>query len=189
MITLLRHSLSTLLTLVLLGFACSLAAPPAQADVGVERVSRSAGQVGDSVDLTIGCGFCFPPCHGAPGQRNAPCMLDTKAPPPEAFPVSLVPTGKAPAPHRCGPRALCSPQVLGPPGHPPFTFLGEATPPAAAEIRSGHHVPRYLLHFEIPSLRPGLYAFVIFCDACTPGKRGSLIASPGSPGWQLRVWR
>lgn len=179
----------TLLALVPLVAAYSFAVTPVQADVGVERVSRSAGRVGDPVDLTIGCGFCFPPCHGAPGQRNVPCMLGTKAPPPEEFPVSLVPIGKAPALRRCGPRALCPLQVLAASGRPPFTFLGEATPPAAAEIRSGRDVPRYLLHFEIPDLRPGLYTFVIFCDTCTPGRRGSLIVSPDSPAWQLRVRR
>jgi hypothetical protein len=177
----------TLLSIGLLGCACLFSAAPAQADVGVERVSRSAGQVGDVVDLTIGCGFCFPPCHGAPGERNVPCMLDTKAEPPEAFPVSLVPIEKAPAPRRCGPRALCSPQVPAPPARPPFAFLGEATPPADDEDRPGRHVPRYLLRFEIPKLRPGLYTFVIFCDTCAPGTRGSLIASPGASGWQLRV--
>ena len=51
-----------------LSFVLLLAvASPAQADVGVESSSRAAGAPGDPVELTLGCGFCFPPCVGEPG--------------------------------------------------------------------------------------------------------------------------
>lgn len=180
-----------LLAIALLVSIATLATTPASAEaaVGVERVSRHAGMPGEEVELTLGCGFCFPPCKGEPGHRNGPCMLGTKgAQPPASFPISLVPIEEAPKPHRCGPRALCSPHALGPPSRAPYTFLGEATPPAEGTEQPGaRQVPRYTLDFEIPDLRPGVYAFVIFCDVCMEGKAGSLIASPGTRNWRLRV--
>ena len=36
------------------------------------------------------------------------------------------------------------------------------------------------LRFEIPSARPGLYNYVIWCGPCYPGKGGSLIGHPGA---------
>lgn len=171
----------------LLASAVVLAVQPARAAVGVEKVSRAAGAPGDPVDLTLGCGFCFPPCKGAPGHRNVPCMLGTKAQPPEYFPISLVPIEKAPEPHRCGPNALCSPDPRGAPRRAPFTYLGQATGPGEKSRSGGRYVPRYRLHFEIPELRPGVYTFVIFCDVCAAGKRGSLIANPVARLWRLRV--
>jgi hypothetical protein len=175
---------ATLLAVALLASASLLAAAPAPAAVGVEKASRTAGLPGAAVDLTLACGFCFPPCHGAPGHRNTPCMLGTKAQPPESFPVSLVPIEKAPKPHRCGPNALCSPQPSHVPGQPPFTFLGDATPPAEDD---GSNIPRYLLDFSIPMLPPGVYTYVIFCDVCARGKSGSLIANPRARSWRLRI--
>lgn len=171
---------------LLLLFAALLATAPAQADVGVEKVSRTAGLPGDEVDLTLACGFCFPPCEGAPGHRNGPCMLGTKGPPPASFPVSLVPVEKAPKLHRCGPNALCPPQPSRAPSRPPYTFLGEATPPTEDD---GSNIPRYVLHLGIPALRPGVYTYVIFCDVCARGKAGSLIADPAARQWRLRVRR
>ena len=72
-------------------------ASPARADVGFERVSRHTGSPGDRIDLTIGCGFCFPPCVGKPGRRHPPgerngtCMLGSRRGPPASFPVWLTP--------------------------------------------------------------------------------------------------
>jgi hypothetical protein len=172
----------------LLMAVASPAAERASAAVGVERVSRLAGAPGDRIDVTLACGFCFPPCKGAPGHRNTPCMLGTKAQPPKEFPVSLVPIEKAPKPHRCGPNALCPPLPTGAPRHAPYTYLGRAVPPAEGNSgASGKHPPRYLLHLEVPDLRPGVYTYVIFCDVCARGKRGSLIANPHARRWRLRV--
>jgi hypothetical protein len=168
-----------------------LAAEPAEADVGVERVSRGAGAPGEEIVLTLGCGFCFPPCKGPPGHRTpSPCMLDTKAPPPESFPISLVPIAKASQLHRCGPNALCPPRATGPPHHDPFTFLGKATPPAqssSGNVGAGANIPRYRLAFEVPDVPPGLYAYVIYCETCLKGKGGALILYPGGAPWRLRV--
>lgn len=56
--------------------------------VGVEKISHRGGPPGRSVTLTIGCGFCFPPCVGPKGERHpkgfdhGPCMLGTKKDPP-----------------------------------------------------------------------------------------------------------
>jgi hypothetical protein len=181
------RSLPALVAAGLLASLVVLTAEPAGGAVGVEKVSRVAGAPGDPVELTLGCGFCFPPCKGAPGHRNVPCMLGTKAQPPEAFPVSLVPVEKAPKLHRCGPNAVCPPTPQGAPRRAPFTYLGEATPPAGADPSEPHYVPRYLFDFEIPRLRPGIYTYVIFCDVCAPGKDGSLIANPSARAWRLRV--
>ena len=182
-----RRLWAALFLAALLVSAAVLTAEPARAAVGVEKTSRLAGVPGDPVHLTLACGFCFPPCHGAPGHRNVPCMLDTKAQPPKEFPVSLVPIEKAPKPHRCGPNALCSPQPRGAPRRAPFTYLGRATPPPDDDPSERHYLPRYLLDFEIPKLRPGVYTFAIFCDVCARGKRGSLIANPRARPWRLRI--
>jgi len=179
-----------LLAAGLLAFVALLTAAPANAAVGVERTSRSAGVPGDTVDLTLACGFCFPPCTGPPGHREpSPCMLGTHhAQPPESFAVSLVPIGKAPKPHWCGPNALCSPTPRGAPRQAPYAYLGRATPPQEGENPpGGKNIPRYLLDFAIPDLRPGTYTFVIFCDVCARGERGSLIANPSAHLWRLRV--
>ncbi len=183
-----RKLAAMLLAVGLFAAVAALGAEPAGAAVGVEKVSRLAGAPGDPVDLTLACGFCFPPCHGAPGHRNVPCMLDTKAQPPKEFQISLVPIEKAPKVHRCGPNAVCPPQPRGAPRSAPYTYLGRATPPAEdGSSAAGDNVPRYLLHFEVPSLRPGVYTYVIFCDVCVRGERGSLIADPRARKWRLRV--
>lgn len=39
----------------------------------------------------------------------------------------------------------------------------------------------YELRFRVPRVKPGAYAFVIFCDACAPGPSGSLIADFAGP--------
>jgi hypothetical protein len=170
-----------------------LAAASAIGAVGVEKTSRSAAAPGDRVTVTLACGFCFPPCKGPKGERHpegfehGPCMLDTKAEPPASFGVSLVPLAKAPEPKPCGPCALCSPQAQAPPRRAPFSFLGLATPPPGGNNPEHGDPPRYPLDFEVPELRPGRYAYVVYCDVCLKGKGGSLIASPGTELWQLRV--
>ena len=186
---------------LLLAVALGSAAPPADGTakgaVGVEKLSRSAGQPGERVRLTIACGFCYPPCEGAPGHRNSPCMLGgRRLPPPGSFPVSLVPVERAYDPTECGgtpgcpPTHAAPPTVAAPPRHAPFTLLGEALPPGDIEAirESGRgYVPRYMLDFEIPARRPGVYAFVIFCDACWPRRGGALISNPATRLWRLRV--
>lgn len=181
--------------LILVGLlaAALLAAPDANAAVGVEKASRSAGAPGDRVTLTLTCGFCFPPCKGPKGERHpegfehGPCMLDSDADPPASFGVSLVPIAKAPTPKPCGPNAVCAPQAQAPPGRAPFAFLGLATPPPGGNNPEHGDPPRYLLEFEVPDLRAGLYAYVIYCDVCLKGKGGSLIAAPATGPWRLRV--
>ena len=39
----------------------------------------------------------------------------------------------------------------------------------------------YGLRFRIPRIKPGPYEFVAFCDACSPGPSGSLIATFSGP--------
>lgn len=178
---------ATLLVIGMLIYVALVPAAPAEAAVGVEKVSRPAGAPGDAVKLTLGCGFCYPPCKGPEGRPDGPCMPGNEAPP-ESFPVSLVPIEKAPEPYPCGPNALCSPHTRGAPRKPPFTYLGRATPPSDDEVQTDRpNVPRYLLDFAIPDLRPGVYTYVVFCDVCLPGKAGSLIANPRARPWRLRV--
>ncbi len=187
-----NHSRRSLVLVLLI--ATGLLVPgAAPADVGVERVSRLAGAPGDAVELTIGCGFCYPPCERPEGDRSGVCMPGVKPPPP-SFPVSLAPVEKVPKPYRCGPRRLCTPQASAPPAHPPYTLLGWARPAPPADDRwplggFGHGTiepPRYALEFQIPELRPGAYSYVIYCATCQRGQGGSLIAFP-ERRWRLTV--
>lgn len=171
----------------------ALTATAARGDVGVEKVSRHGGAPGASVTLTLGCGFCFPPCVGPKGERHpkgfehGPCMLGTKEDPPAWFGVSLVPRSRAPQLIECGPNALCAPSTLAPPRRAPFTYLGRAVPPAGGNDPESGEPPRYELDFTIPDLRPGAYAYEIWCDVCVEGRRSSLISAPDSRLWRLTV--
>lgn len=171
----------------------ALMATSARADVGVEKVSRHGGAPGTPVTLTLGCGFCFPPCVGPKGQRHpkgfehGPCMLGTKGDPPAWFGVSLVSRSRAPQLAECGPNALCPPLTLAPPRRTPFTYLGRAVPPPGGNDPEGGDPPRYVLDFMIPNLRPSAYAYEIWCGVCAEGKRGALISAPDSRLWRLSV--
>lgn len=176
-----------------LAIAVLLAVAPAHADVGVEKASRHAGVPGASVTLTLGCGFCFPPCVGPKGERHpkgfdhGPCMLGTKEDPPASFGISLVPLARAPQQHRCGTGPVCQPSTLGPPHRAPFTYLGLAVPPPGGNDPEHGDPPRYLLDFTIPDLRPGTYTYEIWCGVCAEGSRGTLIGSPRERRWRLTV--
>lgn len=188
-----RRAVAFLAVSAAVAILCALAASSASAAVGIEKVSPHGGEPGDEVTLTLSCGFCFPPCKGPKGHRHpdgfdhGPCMLGTKAEPPRSFGISLVPLSKAPEPRKCGRRAVCSPDTSAPPRRDPYTFLGLAVPPPGGNNPEHGDLPRYLLHLSIPSLRSGAYAYVIWCDACLEGKRGSLLALPASRLWLLAV--
>ncbi len=183
----------SLIVAALAGALLALTAASAHAAVGVEKVSRRGGEPGKPVTLTLGCGFCFPPCVGPRGERrpkgfeHGPCMLGTKQDPPASFGISIVPRSRAPQLYQCGANALCSPSTVAPPRRAPFTFLGHAVPPAAGNNPESGDPPRYLLDFAIPDLRPGAYAYEIWCDVCAEGKRGALISAPESRLWRLTV--
>jgi hypothetical protein len=150
-----------------------LTAPAAIADLGVERVNRAGGRPGESVKLTVGCGACA----AASGKT------------PASFPISLVPAGKVPKPHRCGPNALCPPRVRAVPQQAPFTYLGEAL-----LLRGDENVdkpyPLYVLDFTIPELPAGAYTYVIYCDSCIDGRAAALITAPNANApWRLRIRR
>jgi hypothetical protein len=143
------------------------------ADLGVEKVNRTSGKPGESVELTLGCGACF----AARGQA------------PASFPISLVPAGRVPVPYRCGPRMLCPPRVRAVPRQAPFTYLGKALP-TGRDGNPDKPYPLYALDFTIPDLPAGLYTYVIYCDLCLDGKDAALIADPTvSPPWRLRIRR
>lgn len=168
------------------------AASPAQADVGVVSSSRAAGTPGDPVELTLGCGFCFPPCVGepghrhAPGDRHGPCILDSHREPPASFLIWLTPLRHSLKPYVCGRGEGCEPGSSRPPHLPSFIYLGRAVP-----IKNGgdegHGIPRYRLAFGVPEARLGRYKYVIFCDACIDGPRGSLTDSHTIAAGRLRV--
>lgn len=90
------------------------------------------------------------------------------------LPVSLVPAAHAPRPTQCRDNAFCRPAAREAPHQPPFRFLGLT----AANSR---------LRFAVPDLRPGRYAFVIYCDPCYRGPAGSLIVDTNDPTELLRV--
>jgi hypothetical protein len=174
--------------------ALALLSASAQASVGVTAASRHAGAPGAEIRLTLECGFCFPPCEGPKGERHpagferGPCMLGTGgAQPPSSFGISLVAIDDAPKPHRCGPKALCSPQPKGAPRRAPFRYLGQAVPPPGGNNPEHGDAPRYLLDFKVPDLAPGLYTYVIYFRSPHEGERGSLIANPRAQLWRLRV--
>jgi hypothetical protein len=137
-----------------------LAAEPAAGDVGVDGVDPPVGAPGEPVELSIGCGACLA-VSVAQGPRH----------PPSAIPVSLVPVARTPKPP--------SAPVAGPPRDRPFVFLGRAKPLfQMGELRRMREIPQYRLRFRIPRVEPGAYAFVIYCDNCYRGARGSLIVDP-----------
>ena len=168
------------------------AAGRAQADVGIESASRSLGTPGQRVELTVGCGFCFPPCVGKPGHRHPPgdlhgaCMLGTRGGPPAAFPVWLTPLSHSLKPYECRSATEgCEPGSARPPHLPSFIYLGRAVPVPRGD--GANEVPRYRLVFGIPKARPGRYKYVLFCDACFAGPRGSLIDDRTLAAGRLRV--
>lgn len=173
-------------------FLLLAAAPAAPADVGIVSSSRAAGTPGDPVELTLGCGFCFPPCVGGPGHRHPQgglhgiCMLDGRREPPASFPIWLTPLTHSLKPYLCRPGESCEPESSRPPHLPSFIYLGRAVPIAAGG-REGHGIPRYRLTFGVPETRPGRYKYVIFCDACIDGPRGSLTESQTIAAGHLRV--
>ncbi|MBS1677867.1 MAG: hypothetical protein JST08_10825 [Actinobacteria bacterium] len=166
----------------------------AHAAVGIESASRHAGAPGSSVTLTLGCGFCFPPCVGPKGQRHpkgfehGPCMLGTKEDPPAWFGISLLPRDRALALADCGEQGICPPrEPLGPPRRAPYTYLGRAVPPPGGNDPGSGDPPRYRVGFTVPDLRPGAYAYAIWCDACAHGRKGALISVASSPLWRLTI--
>jgi hypothetical protein len=170
-----------------------LLASPAAADVGVEKVDRHAGRPGEEVRLTIGCGFCFPPCKGPRGERHpegfekGPCMLGYQDGPPASFGVSLVSQARAERLLACSISGRTCPTPTRAPRRNGYRYLGEALPPPGGNNPEHGDPPRYLLSFEIPRLAPGRYSYVVWCDACVDGRGGSLVVDPASPLWRLGV--
>ncbi len=163
-----------------------LAAQSARADVGIERISPSAGVLGEEIEVTVGCGFCFPPCSSSAGARAAVCMPSRHARSPEkySFPILLVPIERPLAPRRCGANALCGPTSVGLPRRPPFIRLGRAWPAfGCGDLDRPGALPRYRLRFRIPAVEPGVYHLVIYSGPKTGP--GSLIAD--ARRWRLRV--
>jgi len=162
----------------------SLLAPAAGADVGFESASRSSAGPGEHVKVTVGCGFCFPPCVGRPGHRHPPgttkgiCMLDSRSRPPTGFGIWLTPAAHTLARNRI--------RSSRPPHLPSFTYLGRARR-ATRRSPGQHEIPRYVLRFRVPALPPGAYRYVLYCAACVEGPRGTLIESGPAPPIHLRI--
>jgi hypothetical protein len=136
-----------------------LTASQAHADIGVIGVKPNVAAPGQLISLAAGCGG-----GGCPAR----------------LPVSLLPSGDArrTRPVCEGKQGPCrSPTAPRIPRERPFVFLGWATrrgpPPSYGQ--------RYVLRFRAPRVRPGAYQFVIFCDACSPGPRGMLVATFTGP--------
>jgi hypothetical protein len=142
----------------------SMVAASARADVAVTSRSPAAVVPGDPATVRIGSGV----------PRS-----------PASFAVSLVRVDRAPKPVRCGPNAICEPAWLGVPRGGRFTYLGRAK--LTASPRPYDH--RYGLHFRVPHIGPGRYAFVVYCASCFPGRFGSLIIDALEPSKVLRVNR
>jgi hypothetical protein len=177
----------------LIGCAVVVSPQQARADVGIVKVSPGAGVAGDSVQVTVGCGYCFPPCPASPT-----CMPSRRARQPEhySFPILMVPGRVSLAPHRCAPinhrtkqrvEGLCPPTSVGLPRRRPFIYLGRALPASSRDdLDQPGAFPLYRLRFRIPAVKPGLYKLAI-CEGCDRGRRGSLITYPRLRPYRLRV--
>jgi hypothetical protein len=154
----------------------------ARADLGFEGANRPSAAPGELVQVTVGCGFCFPQCVGRPGHRHPPgdldggCMPGGHGDPPSAFPIWLTP-----ASHRLdrGSRPSRPPHLAS------FTYLGRAAP--APNRLDPLEVPRYVLSFRVPALAPGPYRYVLYCPGCAEGPLGTLIESGPAPPVRLRI--
>ena len=110
---------------------------------------------------------------------------------PEAFPIWLVPAETPLRPYRCGERSLCAPESSLPPRLAGFTYLGRAEAEPVPRPMPRRWEPTYRLSFPVPDLEPGTYKYVLFCDGCVDGPRGSLTQSFGKwaprPGISLEL--
>jgi hypothetical protein len=150
------------LIFTLAAFAALALPSSAKADVAVERVSPADGEPGRVVDLSVFCGGC------SPGLRLG---------------VSLVPVERAPTQKwdaQLG--AYTRPASLAPPRQSPYVFLGWTDAGRRSALSERRH-----LRFRIPNAEPGTYAFVIYCEPCTRGPRGSLIANTDDVDELLRI--
>jgi hypothetical protein len=86
---------------------------------------------------------------------------------PPRMPLYLVTASRAPHPHRCNTNAICEPTSWGPPNHWPYVRLRPLSRTHSLVVR--FRVP--------PTLRPGRYRAVLYCEPCHRGPRGSLILS------------
>jgi hypothetical protein len=155
----------------------------AGADIGFTGASRTAASPGDTVRVTIGCGFCLPRCVGRPGHRHPPGRVDgtcilggPRARPPAGFPVWLTPLGRSLGPYppaSCKPGQRCPP-AQRPPRLPSFTYLGRAER-TLGDDRVDE--PLYVLRFQVPEVAPGRYKYVLYCDSCVGGPLGVRIES------------
>jgi hypothetical protein len=185
---------SSFLAIVL--FSAALLMPRgASADEGITEVSRHVAGPGDQVTATIGCA-CQPPCVRGPdghlhpeGFKHGPCIGGSKSKPPASFGISLLPEKRAKAINRCAHRGCPNPISALPPNPyaAPYTYLGSALPPERGNNPESGELPRYLLTFSVPALRPGAYSFVIWCRACLNGHRGRLNVNPNELSWRLVV--
>lgn len=171
--------LRTILAIGLIAAAVLIGPGRATADVGVVTVDPPRAAPGDRVAAWLGCGSCLA-ASVAQGPRH----------PPPSFPVSLVPAARTPEPKHCGKYPACGLFSNGPPRKRPYTFLGLAKPTfheRELEEWPCCGAPKYRLRFRIPAVEPGRHAFVIYCEGCLPGPRGSLIVDTVDPDDGLRV--
>jgi hypothetical protein len=154
-------------------FLVGLLIPTSTAASGIElmRLSQTSASPGDGIVLGVGCGGC---------------------PLKSTFPISLVPVKQAPQPHRCTihsaklpkrlrENALCDAEAADPPRDHPYVFLGRTSGATALLPSVRPPGSKSHLHFRVPKVKPGLYAFVIFCAECARGPRGALITETGLP--------
>lgn len=114
-------------------------------------------------------------------------MLGSRRGPPAYFPVWLTPLRHSLDPYMCDLGERCR---LGarPPRLPSFVYLGRAGAQRGPnELGDRRGFPRYRLTFGVPEVPPGRYKYVLFCEACIEGPRGSLIESRTLPAGRLRV--
>jgi hypothetical protein len=120
----------------------------AAADIGILGDEDDHARAGEPVRVRIACGGC--PMSGL------------------ALPVALIPAGHTGG-HPCR-GTSCAASSIGPPAEPPYISVGIARPGREPTVSN--------LRFATPDAQPGLYAYTVYCGACLPGRRGSLIGHP-----------
>lgn len=147
-------------TLIGTALAASFPAPLARADTAILSVNPNVARPGQLVEVRAG------------SYRTSPPM-----------PLYLVARARVPRHRPCGPKGkdgkpvgFCPPILRRPPRHRPFVRVG------ALDFRQ--HPRRVLLRFRVPRVSSGMYVFVIYCDPCHRGARGTLITDTSVP---LRV--
>ena len=155
-----------------------LTASQADADIGVIGVKPNVGAPGQLINLAVGCGEAERRRPGHSSSRGGLRWPGMSA----AVAGLAAPVGRCATHTRSGLRRETRPVQIA---NSAKNSAGDARTCSSAGPRGGARRrrtgQRYVLRFRVPRVKPGAYEFVVFCDACSPGPSGSLIATFTGP--------